>query len=88
MATTTTTKKVPKDFWTKPRHLWKKHRRYGGGDILNLHELSLALGESERTIEYWRSIGVIPFLRVGHRTVRFDLSRVKAALMRREVRAR
>ena len=42
---------------------------------------------SSRMIDEMRHRGAIPFLRLGHRTVRFQLDRVLSALERLEVRA-
>ena len=45
--------------------------------------LAKALSVSERTVDYWRERGVIPFLQLSGRFVRFDVSEVRAALEKR-----
>jgi excisionase family DNA binding protein len=55
--------------------------------LLDYHGLSEALGLPVRTLRHLTSRGVIPHLRLGHKLVRFQPSRVEKALLRREVRA-
>jgi len=68
----------------------RKHRRTdgrpGGGELLTQGELAKALGESERTVQKWRAKGLIPTLVLGHRSLRFSLERVLAALAKREIK--
>ena len=53
---------------------------------LNREQIAQALLTSPRTIDNWRELGVIPFIKIRG-VVRFDLAKVKAALERRfEVR--
>jgi hypothetical protein len=51
-------------------------------------ELATALGEKVYTINTWRRRGLIPHLDLGYRTKRYDLESVKAALLKRQLRAR
>jgi predicted site-specific integrase-resolvase len=44
-------------------------------------------GVTKRTIVSWRRAGLIPFIKLGYRTYRYDLERVLTALGRREVKA-
>jgi hypothetical protein len=50
-------------------------------------ELAKALGEKIHTINTWRRRGIIPHLDLGYRTKRFDLASVKAALLKRQLKA-
>lgn len=52
---------------------------------MDIAELATALGESERTVRSWKQSGVIPFLALGYRTVRFRLDDVMRALEKRTV---
>lgn len=53
---------------------------------LNREQLAQAVLTSARTIDNWRELGIIPFIKVRG-VVRFDLAKVKAALEKRfEVR--
>jgi hypothetical protein len=72
----------------KPRKKWKKYRRPGKGELLNVDELAHALGESVRTIRNWKTKGLIPVLVLGHRSIRFRLDSVLAALDKRTIRKR
>jgi hypothetical protein len=65
---------------------WKKYRRPGKGELLSLDELARALGETPRTIRNWKAKGLIPTLVLDHRSLRFRLDSVLAALGRREVK--
>jgi len=62
--------------------------RRGGGVLLDEREMASVLGESSRSVRTWRKTGVIPAIVVGHRTVRFKLEDVLAALQKRVVRAK
>jgi excisionase family DNA binding protein len=55
--------------------------------LLDYHGLSEVLGLPVRTLRHLTSRGVIPHLRLGHKLVRFQPSRVEKALQRREIRA-
>jgi hypothetical protein len=44
-------------------------------------ELAVALNEPLFTINQWRRRGIIPTIDLGHRTKRYDLASVKAALL-------
>jgi excisionase family DNA binding protein len=72
----------------KPRARWKKYERPGKGELLNVDELARALGESVRTIRNWKSKGLIPVLMLGHKTLRFRLDAVLAALEKRQIKKR
>jgi excisionase family DNA binding protein len=62
-------------------------RRTSGNRLLKTEsEIAAALGEKKRTIRSWRHAGVIPAVVLGHRTVRYKLSDVIAALEKRTVR--
>jgi len=52
---------------------------FSKGKILTTQQLAKELSVSERTIYNWRSMGVIPFIKLGN-VVRFDYRRVVAAL--------
>ena len=49
---------------------------------LDKQQLAESLLVSQRTVDNWRLLGVIPFLKVRG-VIRFDLAKVKAALERR-----
>ena len=49
------------------------------GRILTTKQLAEEITVSERTIYNWRSMGLIPCIKVGS-VVRFDYERVRAAL--------
>jgi DNA-binding transcriptional ArsR family regulator len=55
---------------------------------LTVEELAAALKERVYTINQWRRKGKIPAIDLGHRTKRYDLASVKAALLKRQVKAR
>lgn len=56
--------------------------------LLTKQELAFALNlPSTRMVDEMMRKGRIPFLRMGHRTVRFNMKRVLDALSRLEVRA-
>jgi excisionase family DNA binding protein len=66
----------------------KAHRRPGNGELLNKSELARKLGESDRTIQRWQQRGLIPCIRMGHRSLRFRLDAVLEALDRKQVKGR
>src|SRR5262249_21633490 len=68
----------------KPRGRWKIHRRPGGGELDTEAELARKLGELQRTVRTWRLRGVIPHIRIGHKTIRYRLGPVLNALAKRE----
>jgi hypothetical protein len=70
----------------KPRTKWKKYRRRGGGELKTEAELARKLGEEERTVRNWRYRGLIPYLSLGHRSIRYRLDAVLAALEKRSVK--
>jgi len=72
----------------KPKAKWKRYRRPGKGALLTEVELAGALGEEVRTVRYWRYKGLIPYLSLGHRSIRFRLDAVLAALDKRQVKRR
>jgi hypothetical protein len=72
----------------KLRKLWKTHRRPGKGELKTEAELARALGERERTIRNWRCKGIIPYLTLGHRSIRYRLDAVLAALEKRQIKKR
>ena len=55
--------------------------------IVNTKRLSKELEQSERTITTWRIQKKIPFIRMGYRTILFDVDKVKAAIEKFEVKA-
>jgi hypothetical protein len=67
-------------------HVRRKYHRPGNGALLIEEELAAVLGEEPRTIRTWRHDGIIPAVVVGHRTIRYRLEAVMAALRKREVR--
>jgi hypothetical protein len=72
----------------KARSKWKKYHRPGKGELKSEAELARALGEEERTVRNWRYKGVIPYLMLGHRSIRYRLDAVLAALDKRQVKCR
>lgn len=54
--------------------------------LLTYEELARAKNMSVREVRTLKYKGIIPYLELGHRTVRFQLSRVDKALQKREVR--
>lgn len=72
----------------KPKAKWKKYHRPGHGELLTQAELARALGEAERTVAQWRYRGLIPYLKMGHRSIRFRLEAVLAALDKRTLKRR
>jgi len=53
--------------------------------LLDTDKLAEVLGVSVSTIKTWARKGLIPSLRVGKRTIRFDLGAVRAAMERNAV---
>ena len=51
-------------------------------------ELAAHLRESVHAINRWRRDGVIPYVKLGYRTMRYNLEAVEAALLRRQVMAK
>jgi len=58
------------------------------GRPLTTGELAAALNEKPFTIKRWRRKGIIPAIALGKHTFRFDLASVKAAMVKRQERAR
>lgn len=52
---------------------------------LDVFQLSEAMGRPVRQIRSLMHEGVIPFLKLGHRTILFDPEKVEKALLAREV---
>ena len=69
----------------KPKRLPSVNRTFVE-PLLDCEQLAELLNVTPRQIQDWRYEGVIPHLRLGHRTVRFEPSRVMSALRRREIR--
>ena len=57
--------------------------------LLTDRELAVELGTGfkPRTIASLRRAGKIPFVKIGYRTLRYDLDAVMAALSKREIKA-
>lgn len=72
----------------KPRKQWTKYQRPGKGELLSEAELARALGETPRTIMTWRHKGIIPCIVLGHKTIRYRLENVLAALDKRQIKKR
>ena len=72
----------------KPRSKWRKYKRPGRGELLNIQELAAALGETVRTIRNWQYKNIIPYLSLGKRQVRYRLDAVLAALEKRQIKKR
>jgi excisionase family DNA binding protein len=56
--------------------------RYTAKALLDRNELAKAVNVSLRTIDAWRSDGIIPFFKIGA-VIRFDLNEVMAVLRER-----
>jgi excisionase family DNA binding protein len=65
----------------------RKIQRLGNGRLLTGDELAARLGESERIVTTLRHKGIIPYLKLGHRTIRYNEAAVMAALEKRQVKA-
>ena len=72
----------------KPRSKWRKYKRPGRGELLNIQELAAALGETVRTIRNWQYKNILPYLSLGKRQVRYRLDAVLAALEKRQIKKR
>lgn len=53
--------------------------------LIDIKKLSEELGETERTLRNWIAARRIPVLKIGPRTMRFDLQRVREAIERFEI---
>ncbi len=65
-----------------------KFVRGSRGELLDTPQLAVALNESPFTIRDWRKKGVVPYIKVGHRQIRYRLAAVLAALERFTVKAK
>jgi hypothetical protein len=54
--------------------------------LLSFQQLGDEIGLPVRTIRSLTYRGILPHYRLGHRTVRFELSKVRKALAKREIR--
>jgi predicted site-specific integrase-resolvase len=54
--------------------------------LLDYDAMAAVLGIKSRTLRDYVYAGMVPYLKLGHRTIRFEPSRVVNALRRREVR--
>ena len=72
----------------KPRKKWKKYHRPGKGELLTEAEFARALGEEERTVRNWRYKGLVPYLSLGHRQIRYRLDAALVALEKKTVKRR
>ena len=70
----------------KPRKKWKRYQRTGQGELLTEERLARRLDESQITVRKWRLKGLIPCIVLGHRTIRYQLDDVLAALSKRRVK--
>ena len=59
----------------------------GGPRFLRIEELSTELGPSVRSFRTWMYQRKIPFIKIGHRTVLFEVEKVRAAMANFEVKA-
>jgi hypothetical protein len=57
------------------------------GKLHNIFELSAEIGRSVREVRTFQQKGIIPFLKLGHRTHLYDLAKVQAALAAYEIPA-
>jgi hypothetical protein len=69
----------------KPR---RKFIRSGSGELLDTQGLALKLNESPFTVRDWRRKGIVPYLRLGHRTIRYFYPDVIRALERFAIKAK
>jgi hypothetical protein len=67
---------VGMNYW--PGHMPKQ--------LLDYSEMAAELSVPERRLRYWVTKGIVPCLRIGHRTVFFQPSKVFAALEKFEVK--
>jgi excisionase family DNA binding protein len=56
--------------------------------LLDFQQVAAELGTTTRTLREWVHKGVVPVIRIGHRTAKFQRSKIEAALRKREVKAR
>ena len=66
----------------------QKFIRRGRGELQDTREIALALNESPFTVRDWRNKGIIPFLKLGHRQIRYRLPDVIRALEKFTVKAK
>jgi hypothetical protein len=66
---------------------FREHVASGMSKILNTKKLALELSIPERTITSLRLAGKISCLKVGHRTVLFDVAKVRTDLANFEIKA-
>jgi len=75
-----------------PRKLSSKKRltaeELASRKLLTDEELAPAIGIKVDTINRLRRTGVILYVKLGYRTLRYNQEAVEAALMRREIKAR
>ncbi len=57
------------------------------GKLIDIKQLSEELGQTERVLRTWIAGRKIPVLKIGGRTMRFDLEKVRKALEKFEVEA-
>ncbi len=55
-------------------------------ELVDKRVIARIFGVSERTIENWVAQRKIPFLRIGHRTMKFRIADVRRALDRKTVK--
>jgi hypothetical protein len=67
-------------------HVRREYHRPGNGVLKTEEEIAVALGEEARTIRTWRHAGVIPFVQLGYRTIRYRLADVIKAIEKRVVK--
>jgi len=67
-------------------HVRRKYHRPGNGVLKTEAEIATALGEEVRTIRHWRHSGIIPWVSLGHRTIRLRLEDVLDALRKRTIK--
>jgi hypothetical protein len=56
--------------------------------VVTDEELAAHLHEGIETIHTWRRAEIIPVIKLGYRTLRYNIEAVEAALLRREVKAK
>jgi len=56
--------------------------------LVSIEEIAEQIPLPVRTVRTLMANGVIPFLKLGHRTIRFQPTKVERALARREVKAK
>ena len=55
------------------------------GSLPNTQDIARYFGVSPRTVDRWRAEKRIPFLALGHRTIRYRWKDVEAALERHKI---